>query len=154
MSDERMDVTLKEAAKKPSERVWRRFWGWLKQNFPFVTRSGADFTSAKVAQEQGKAKLIEAQARLESAKAAEIEAKTRVLLSELDAKNEAWCAARRQDELIHDLLVQQAQTEVLGRLEELLRRADRMGVQISIEEVPRREPGRLLAAPEEDAQNQ
>jgi hypothetical protein len=135
MSDERISVTVREAGSGGTLQVFRRFWGWLKRNFPLVTRSGAEFTRAKVEQEQAKAKLLFAEAEVESAKAEQIRAQTRVLLSDLETRNAVFAAelSRATRGSPSDLHI--AMLAASAKVRAALYEAEQLGLPISIEEL-------------------
>lgn len=150
MSDERTDIVLREAAPS-SATIWGRLWSWLQDHFPLITSSAGDYTRAKVAQEEARARLIGAQAEVESAKAREIEAKTRATLSDLDRENAEWLANLRHEE--QEQVIVQATANALSKLTQLLSDAQQRGIQISFEEMKKIQK-QLTAGPEEGTKSE
>jgi|SRR5215213_5857236 len=149
MSDERVDIVLREAGPGGKLEVFRRFWNWVKRNFPLITKSGADFTRAKVSQEDAKAAYIRACAEVESAKAEQIRAQTRLLLGDLPMKNAVFAAeSRRRDEEVDEQSADILQ--IIAKLQSLHVEAERLGVKLTIEDLSEN-PKRLLPGAREQA---
>jgi hypothetical protein len=134
MSDERVDVVLREAGGKAGQRVWDAFRVFLKRHFPIFTDYYRDYAEAMVAQEQARARDINADADLKSAKAEEIRARIRSGLVGLEGKNLELLAQVAESEARK----QEAAAQALAELSNLFSRAERMGLGISIEALANR----------------
>jgi hypothetical protein len=164
MSDERVDVTLREAHPEGIGiipgliGIVPRLWKYLRSHFPLVTNRAGAYADAIVDKERGegevlhavaeghraRARVDDANADLISARAEAIRAQTAILLAPLAAEN-ARLIAERDAAVSPDKLV----TAAKEQLRQALAAAEAMGVTLSLE--PIHQEQRALPGPTADA---
>ncbi|HEX8317134.1 hypothetical protein [Longimicrobium sp.] len=165
MSDERIDVTLREERPEGGSGftagllgVIPKLWEHLKNRFPLFTSRAGEFVDAKVelargeadrvhasaARETAEAHVAEAKADLISATAEAIRARTAIQLATLPAEN-ARLVAERDAAASPEALI----TAATERIRHALAAAEALGITLSLEQFVAEQ--RALPAPAADA---